>query len=118
MTCFIGALLLQPIHAADLRWLQYSPSRFFTEKDWELAKSAARQALNEAKDRETVTWANPDTKSHGSLTPTSTNHKNGTKCRSLKIENHAKNISSGAVYRFCQQKDGKWKADSVVPEGK
>jgi hypothetical protein len=35
-----------------------------------------------------------------------------------KIENHANNLSGSALYLFCQQNDGKWKAVSAVSGGK
>jgi surface antigen len=117
LVCFFGVLITQPLYAENLRWLNYSPVKFFTDKDWELAKSAARQALNEAKDGEKVPWSNPETKTHGALTPTSSTTKNGAKCRTLKIENHANNLSGSALYLFCQQNDGKWKAVSAVSGG-
>lgn len=100
----------QALSASQLRWLNYSPVRYFTDQDWEIAKNAARDALNEGEDGVTVNWNNPDSKNYGSLTPLSTSQKNGRTCRELKIENHANNMDGSAVYEFCQKPDGKWGA--------
>jgi len=105
-------LFSQVAYSSQLRWLNYSPVRYFTDADWDIAKTAARNALNDGKDGVTVNWDNPESKNHGSLTPLSTNLKNGTTCRHLKIENHANGLSGMAVYEFCKKPDGKWGAVS------
>ncbi len=108
-TLFLFALV-EPIFASDLRWLNYSPVRFFTDQDWDLAKEAGRKALNKTEDGDAVKWANPKSSSHGSLTPLSTSSVGGKKCRMLKIENYANNLQGSSIYKFCQKGDGKWGA--------
>ena len=111
----MGWCLIQPAVANELRWLNYSPVRYFTDQDWEMAKSAARQALNDAKDGETVEWKNPKSQNYGSLTPLSSTNKKGTTCRELKIVNHANHLDGSSVYEFCQKPDGKWGATKGDP---
>ncbi len=98
----------QYAYSSQLRWLTYSPVRYFTDQDWEIAKSTARTALNEGKDGVTSFWENPESKNHGALTPLSTTMKDGTTCRNLKIENHANGSSGMATYEFCKKPDGTW----------
>ena len=43
--CFV---LVGSSVATDLRWLNYSPVRFFTDQDWDLAVAAGRRALGKA----------------------------------------------------------------------
>jgi surface antigen len=105
--CFV---LVGSAVATDLRWLNYSPVRFFTDQDWELALAAGRTALGEAEDGVTIEWRNPNSGNHGSLTPLSTAEKNGTQCRDLRIVNHANRTNGSAVYEFCLQPNGNWAA--------
>lgn len=96
--------------ATNLQWLNYSPVRFFTDQDWQLAKAAARNALDNAKDGETVEWKNAKSGNFGSLTPIATESKDGTTCRMLKIANHARDLDGTSVYEFCQRSGGRWAA--------
>jgi surface antigen len=107
----LGWSLSQTVLAStELRWLNYSPVRFFTDKDWDLAKNAAREALNNTKDGQTVEWQNPASDNRGSLTPVSTTIKDGRTCRDLAIKNYANKLEGGGTYEFCQKPDGKWGA--------
>ncbi|MBT8429543.1 MAG: hypothetical protein KJN79_06485 [Gammaproteobacteria bacterium] len=104
----VAAGFVQPAAALDLLWLHQSPSRHFTDQDWDLAKAAADKALNTAKDGETVSWKNPTSTTHGSFTPLSTMNQQGAVCRTVRTSNHARNLDGGAVINFCQQPDGDW----------
>jgi surface antigen len=106
----VDPALVAPAVATDLRWLNHSPVRFFSAADWDLAREAARRALNKAQDGETVAWTNPDSSHHGSVTPLSTTARDGATCRELKIANHAKRLHGSSVYLFCRQPDGRWAA--------
>ena len=108
-------LLTEPLFASNLRWLNYSPVRFFTDQDWNLATEAGRKALNDSADGETVKWNNPQSGSHGSLTPISTSTLDGQRCRKLKIENSASNMQGSSIFDFCLKADGKWGAVGTNP---
>lgn len=106
-----ATLFTNALSASNLRWLDYSPSRYFTNQDWDIAKAAARNALDNTENGVTVEWENPESKNHGKLTPLNSSEKNGTTCRDLKIENFANTISASNVYEFCKRPDGTWKAN-------
>jgi surface antigen len=110
--CF---LLVGSSVAMELRWLNYSPVRFFTDRDWDLARAAARTALSETEDGVAIEWSNPDSGNRGTMTPLSTAERNGTRCRQLRIVNHANRTDGSAVYEFCLQPDGRWAATSGSP---
>ena len=100
----------QSLMAFQLRWLNFSPVSYFTDKDWEIAKETARNALDNTADGETVSWDNPDSKNRGSMTPVSTSNVDGKSCRAMKIENHSRNGMSGSgVYDFCKDAENKWR---------
>jgi len=103
-----SGLFVQPAVALDLLWLSQSPSRHFTNEDWDLAKEAAAKALNTAKDGETVSWKNPNSETNGSFTPLSTTTRQDMTCREVRTTNHARNLDGGAVVNFCQKPDGDW----------
>lgn len=101
-------LAAQPLLGSNLRWLNDSAVRFFTERDWEIVTEAGRKALNEGKDGETVSWENPETGHSGSLTPLKTVTTNGATCRQLKVVNSARGTMADSIYEFCQEPDGRW----------
>ena len=104
--------------ASNLRWLDNSPARHFTDDDWELASDAARRALNEAADGETVSWENPRTGASGTLSPLSTLSRDGATCRRLQTSSSARGTTGGSVFEFCQRPDGTWGAvqgDATAP---
>ena len=83
--------------SANLRFLDYSPARYFTDKDWEMGKVKAREALDNGEDGVTVSWDNPDSKNSGQYTPMDTTTVDGKACRSLRIEHGAYNGLQGYV---------------------
>ena len=106
----LGGLLLSGsvLASANLRWLSDSPARYFTDKDWELAQAAANNALENAKDGDTVEWQNDDSGARGNMTPLSTAERDGRTCRELKIRSFAKKLEGGGTFEFCKQEDGRW----------
>ena len=115
LTLILLGSFLQTAVAFNLRFLNYSPVRYFSEQDWKLASAAVRKALNETKDGETVSWDNPKTKYFGTIRPIMTESHDGATCRKLEIENNAKGMTGSGIYRFCQQPDGKWAVQQGVP---
>ncbi|MEL0584048.1 MAG: RT0821/Lpp0805 family surface protein [Candidatus Thiodiazotropha sp. (ex. Lucinoma kazani)] len=103
-------------YSMDLEVLKYSPVRYFTETDWELLKSAAREVLNDKDSNEVITWKNPETGHSGTLEVTRTGKIKGQTCKKMRIHNKANNLEGKAVYLFCQQEDGKWKPSSIAPK--
>ena len=109
LTLFAIIVMHQQVYAVNMQFLKYSPVSNFTDRDWEILKNTGKQVLNENKDGEITFWENPDSDNHGSLKPIATSTKNGQTCRVLEIRNYTINLSGKAVYKFCQQNDGKWK---------
>lgn len=101
-------------YAANLRFLEYSPARYFSDKDWEIGKNKAREALDKGENGVTISWENPDSKNSGKYTPTDTATVDGKTCRSLRIEHRAYNgLQGNVVYQFCKKPDGKWGAQPL-----
>ena len=96
-------------HASNLRFLEFSPSAFFTEKDWELVRSAARDLLNNHKDGESVTWKNDDNGHNGKLTVLNTYAEFGTTCRRMRVFSDAIEVSATRLVNMCKNKEGLWK---------
>lgn len=102
-------LMAAPIQAAtELVWLKDAPVRYFTDRDWELARNAIQEALEATVDGATTTWENPETGHHGSIMPVSTSGEGDDRCRKAKIANHANNRDGGGTFDFCRRPDGTW----------
>ena len=110
-TCLSLILILgfSSAHALNFKWLEFSPVKYFTEKDWELLREAARTALNEKEDGESVKWRNDETGHYGSMTPVAHAEVDGKPCRDLLIRNYAGGVNGGGTYRLCRMEDGDWK---------
>ncbi len=93
----------------NLKALEYSPVRYFTEEDWTLARSTASQALSEGESGKSYRWDNERSGSYGSLSPISDEIVDGRRCRDLVIRNFAGGVNGGGTYRFCQMEEGSWK---------
>lgn len=99
-------------NAQNVRWLDYSPIRYFNDQDWEMARSAAKQALEAAEQGTPVSWSNPATGNSGSSTALESLDREGRPCGRLKIENMARGLSGQGTYLFCRQPDGEWKVEA------
>jgi surface antigen len=107
---FFLSLLVFPTHGFDLHFLKHSPARHFTKQDWEIAKTATRDILENHKQGERVIWDNPDSGSSGDLTIIKAGKSSGKLCKKLKITNRVKGQEHTSSHVFCKQADGKWKA--------
>ena len=101
--------------AANFRWLDYSPARFFHDRDWELLSETADQVLNEAKIGEQTEWKNPETGTHGTLTPIADGTGKAKDCRKLRVTNSAGGISATSLVTLCRQSNGEWKISRRQP---
>lgn len=96
-------------HASNMRFLEFSPSAYFTEKDWELLRAAARDLLDNRKDGESVAWKNEENGHNGTLEVLNTYADFGTTCRRLKVFSDAIEVSATRVVNLCKNKEGEWK---------
>jgi surface antigen len=97
------------VHASNMRFLEFSPSAFFTEKDWELLRTAARDLLDNHKDGESMSWKNEESGYNGKLTVLNTYEDFGTTCRRLKVFSDAIEVSATRLVNMCKNKEGVWK---------
>ena len=105
----VMGLCVSAAQAMSFKWLEFSPVKYFTEKDWALLRGAAATALNDKPDGESVTWRNDTSGHYGSLTPISSVEMDGRPCRDLVIRNFAGGVNGGGTYRICRMEDGDWK---------
>ncbi|MCG7927163.1 MAG: hypothetical protein JAY67_16705 [Candidatus Thiodiazotropha taylori] len=106
---FLGIVMF-PSYGFDLHFLKQSPARNFTKQDWEIAKVATRDILENHGKGESVIWDNPDSGSSGNLKITRVGKSSGKLCKKLQIANRVKGQEHTSSYMFCKQQDGKWKA--------
>ncbi len=97
------------VHASNMRFLEFSPSAMFTEKDWDLLKAAAEDLLDNHKDGESVTWKNDESGFNGKLTVLNTYADFGTTCRRMRVFSDAIEVSATRLVNMCKNKEGLWK---------
>ena len=97
------------VHASNMRFLEFSPSAFFTERDWELLRVAAKDLLDNHEDGGSVSWKNEESGYNGKLTVLNTYTDFGTTCRRLKVFSDAIEVSATRVVNMCKNKEGLWK---------
>jgi hypothetical protein len=105
----VAGLVSAPAEAVNWRWLKYSPVESFTQQDWELLRGAARTALNEGKDGDTVNWDNPESGNAGYAQVLTTERGNGGTCRMLQLFNESGGTQGSTRLRLCQMEDGTWR---------
>lgn len=96
-------------HASNMRFLEFSPSAYFTEKDWDLVRGAATDLLDNHADGESTSWKNEENGHNGKLTVLDTYAEFGTTCRRMKVFSDAVEVSATRVVNMCKNKKGEWK---------
>lgn len=112
LTAILAALIATaPLlaQASNMRFLEFSPSAFFTEEDWEMVRNAATDLLDNHADGESVAWKNEANGHNGKLTVLDTYSEFGTTCRRLKVFSDAIEVSATRVVNMCKNKKGEWK---------
>lgn len=104
-----SVVLSSASQASNMRFLEFSPSAFFTEKDWELLRSTARDLLNNHEDGASITWKNDETGHNGKLTVLETYADFGTTCRRMRVFSDALQVSATRMVNMCKNKEGVWK---------
>lgn len=106
----LATVICTPLQAQNLRFLDYSPSTYFTDKDWELLRGAVNDALANKKPGETVEWSNQSSGSHGTVTPLDSFEQFNTTCRRVRVSNEAHDIKATRVLGLCKDPgSGEWK---------
>lgn len=106
-----AAIVSAPLaaHASNMRFLEFSPSAFFTEEDWALLRGAATNLLDNLADGESVSWKNEKTGHNGKLTVLDTYADFGTTCRRMRVFSDAIQVSATRLVNMCRNKKGEWK---------
>ena len=95
--------------ASNMRFLEFSPSAFFTEKDWDMVRDAATDLLDNRADGDSVSWKNEENGYNGKLTILDTYAEFGTTCRRMKVFSDAIEVSATRIVNMCKNKKGEWK---------
>lgn len=96
-------------NASNMRFLEFSPSAHFTDKDWELLRSTAKTLLDDGEKGKSATWKNDENGHNGKLTVLDSFSDFGTTCRRMKVFNDAGEVSATRVVTMCRNKEGLWK---------
>jgi hypothetical protein len=78
--------------ALALNWvplLKNTPAERFDDDDLQMFLTAARKAVNEMPDNQTLSWENPDTRAHGDITILKSFEKDGNTCKRVRVRNEA-----------------------------
>ena len=107
-SAFLAILFSLPAYSVNLRFLAFSPVRFFNDQDWKLLEETSDDLLENAADGESRNWKNPKTGHHGTLKALRT-YKNseGETCREVQFANFARDMRGQSRWRLCQQPDGR-----------
>ena len=95
--------------ASNMRFLEFSPSAYFTDKDWELLRATARNLLDNHKDGDSLSWKNEENGHNGKLTVLKTYAEFGTTCRSMEVFSDAVEVKATRIVDMCKNKAGLWK---------
>ncbi len=105
----VAGFMVTDAQALNLRWLNYSPVRYYNDEDWSIYSSAVQDALNNQPDGTTLEWENPKTGAAGKVTPIKTYKTSKRTCRKVKIFNSIKGLTGQSVHFFCRpQEGGEW----------
>jgi surface antigen len=109
LTCLIAIGLSTSVYAVNwIAILKDTPAEKFNEDDMILFLDTARKALNELPEGQSLSWENPETKAHGTITVEISGTRSGQTCKRLGIENVAGNRQAKSALDLCMGKDGKW----------
>jgi surface antigen len=112
MAAFIIVLSLTPLQVIALNlsldFKEESALTALTDKDWEILKATAMEALDNSPDGSTHIWKNEHSGNAGVMTIISTDHNSVTPCRDAEFFNTAGGISSSTTVKVCKQDDGSW----------
>jgi surface antigen len=105
-----ASIALPPtVHASNMRFLEFSPSAYFNEKDLELLRAVAKDLLDNPEDGESASWKNEENGHNGKLTVLDTYADFGTTCRRVKVFSDAIEVSATRIVTLCRNKEGLWK---------
>lgn len=95
-------------HASNMGFLEFSPSAFFTDKDWDIVRETANDLLNNREDGASMSWKNEENGHNGTLTVLRTSAQLGTTCRIMEVISDAVQVKTTRVVNMCKNKEGLW----------
>ena len=107
---FVALLGASPIVLAQ-NWvtlLKNTPAERFDEQDLRLFMDAARKALDEGKENQTLSWENAKTRARGEITVVRLFDWNKLPCREVRIYSETPGRKGTNTRHLCQA-DGKWR---------
>jgi hypothetical protein len=108
-------VLLAPTALAqrNLSFLRDSPVSKFNDEDFKLLRAAAAQLLDGGLENVSQEWKNPKSGNRGSVQVLRVfKATDGRDCRMLRIENHAKTLSSTSDMSVCRHPQRGWLLDA------
>lgn len=105
------AIVAPPLsaQASNMGFLEFSPSAYFNNRDWDLVRETATNLLDNAKDGASKTWKNEENGHNGKLTVLKTTAQYGTTCRAMEVFSDAIEVKTTRVVTMCKNKEGEWK---------
>jgi surface antigen len=97
--------------ALALNWvplLKNTPAERFDDDDLQMFLAAARKAVNETPDNQTLSWENPDTRAHGDITVLKSFEKDGKTCKRVRVRNEAGGRRASSIIDACKFGD-RWR---------
>jgi surface antigen len=96
--------------------LKNTPAERFDEEDLRLFLDTSRKALNEAPEKQTLTWENPKTRAGGDITVLRSFESKGRPCKEVRVRNHAQGRKGDNKLSLCKV-DEKWRLLSASQLG-
>ena len=107
----IGAALL-PTAALAVNWMyltnQPGPFLVMSDPDRELFQKTAREALEQVPDGGSLSWKSPINDTFGVVHALSTFSRDGMRCRKMRFETSANNVTGQSEHTLCKTADGSW----------
>lgn len=107
----VGALLL-PSAALAVNWMymanQPGPFMVMSDPDRKLFQETALEVLEDVPDGQSLGWESPMNDAHGVVHALSTLSRDGMRCRRLRFETSANNVTGQSEHTLCKTADGSW----------
>ena len=114
------ALAAASTTAAAQSWvglLKNTPAERFDKEDTEIFVATSDKALDQTPVGQTLSWENPKTRHHGTITVLKSYESKGRACKDLRVRNEAGGRKGDNQLNWCKV-DGKWRLLSATPLGK
>lgn len=107
----VSILAIAPHRADAINWFlpeEDAPIAAFSDQEIDKMLENFNQAMNSAKDGETLSWSNDQSGHGGSTTVLETLADDQRDCRRAKVENYTAEKKAHLEFLFCRAEDGSW----------